>query len=379
VTALIQMRRDTAANWTSATPTLAAGEWGFETDTGNVKIGTGALWNATPYLTSIPTKAPTLDFDTMNVFGRYRITSALTGLSNGPSGDIALVDNDGAADLLVITFGSAVVQALWTEGDGTLQQKSFFRVYDADSSAWRAWTPMNSWAESASSGVNLVAKSITTKDDATVEGDLVVNGSATLGDAAGDHVVVQADGATPVIYPSGDTNTGVSFPIADQIALVAAGVDRAVFGPNSVAVSAAINAFIDLTVSGTGNVRMNGGPLNMNSQRIINIAAPTSNLDVASLGNTFNRIEAAFWNAAATASPTSTLASGTWTQSGKGTNSITIDIGASPESYYAIGFGFDSGNGGLQGVGIISSGRTLTVASANNMQLLFAVAFKISA
>lgn len=46
----IQLRRDTAANWTSANPTLAAGELGFETDTGNFKIGTGSTaWNSLGY------------------------------------------------------------------------------------------------------------------------------------------------------------------------------------------------------------------------------------------------------------------------------------------------------------------------------------------
>ena len=41
--ALIQVRRDTAANWTSENPTLASGEMGFETDTGKLKIGTSTL------------------------------------------------------------------------------------------------------------------------------------------------------------------------------------------------------------------------------------------------------------------------------------------------------------------------------------------------
>ena len=46
----IQVRRDTAANWTSVNPTLAAGEIGFETNTGQFKIGTGsATWTALPY------------------------------------------------------------------------------------------------------------------------------------------------------------------------------------------------------------------------------------------------------------------------------------------------------------------------------------------
>jgi hypothetical protein len=46
----IQARRGTAATWTSTNPTLAAGEMGFETDTGKFKIGTGsASWTALGY------------------------------------------------------------------------------------------------------------------------------------------------------------------------------------------------------------------------------------------------------------------------------------------------------------------------------------------
>ena len=37
----IQVRRGTASAWTSANPTLLAGEIGFETDTGKFKIGDG--------------------------------------------------------------------------------------------------------------------------------------------------------------------------------------------------------------------------------------------------------------------------------------------------------------------------------------------------
>lgn len=48
--AQIQMRRDTAANWASTNPTLAAGEWGQETDTGYTKIGDGSTaWTALRY------------------------------------------------------------------------------------------------------------------------------------------------------------------------------------------------------------------------------------------------------------------------------------------------------------------------------------------
>jgi hypothetical protein len=46
----IQVRRGTAAQWTSTNPTLAAGEWGYETDTGKAKIGNGSTaWSSLSY------------------------------------------------------------------------------------------------------------------------------------------------------------------------------------------------------------------------------------------------------------------------------------------------------------------------------------------
>jgi hypothetical protein len=47
----IQVRRGTAAQWTSTNPTLAAGELGFETDTNKIKCGNGSTaWNSLAYL-----------------------------------------------------------------------------------------------------------------------------------------------------------------------------------------------------------------------------------------------------------------------------------------------------------------------------------------
>ena len=46
----MQQRRGTAAQWTAANPTLAAGEIGFETDTSKFKMGTGSnAWNTLAY------------------------------------------------------------------------------------------------------------------------------------------------------------------------------------------------------------------------------------------------------------------------------------------------------------------------------------------
>ena len=50
----LQVRRDTAANWTSTNPTLASGEIGFETDTLKFKIGDGSTaWTSLKYSTDV--------------------------------------------------------------------------------------------------------------------------------------------------------------------------------------------------------------------------------------------------------------------------------------------------------------------------------------
>ena len=50
MTSRLQNRRDTAANWTTNNPTLAAGEIGYDTDTAKFKIGTGsANWSTLGY------------------------------------------------------------------------------------------------------------------------------------------------------------------------------------------------------------------------------------------------------------------------------------------------------------------------------------------
>lgn len=51
----IQLKRGIAADWTSTNPTLAAGEAGFETDTGKLKIGDGTTaWTSLGYRSLAP-------------------------------------------------------------------------------------------------------------------------------------------------------------------------------------------------------------------------------------------------------------------------------------------------------------------------------------
>lgn len=79
----IQVRRGTASQWTSANPTLASGEWGFESDTGKVKIGNGSTaWNSLGYtgagsVTSI-TAGTGLSGGTITATGTIAIDTATT-------------------------------------------------------------------------------------------------------------------------------------------------------------------------------------------------------------------------------------------------------------------------------------------------------------
>jgi hypothetical protein len=60
----IQIRRDTASNWTSTNPTLASGEIGFETNTNKLKIGNGSTaWTSLAY-------ASGADVDWANITGK---------------------------------------------------------------------------------------------------------------------------------------------------------------------------------------------------------------------------------------------------------------------------------------------------------------------
>jgi len=61
---LIQIRRDTQANWTTNNPVLASGEIAFSTDQNKIKIGNGSSsWSQLDYINVLPSE---LDSDNIS-------------------------------------------------------------------------------------------------------------------------------------------------------------------------------------------------------------------------------------------------------------------------------------------------------------------------
>ena len=97
----IQLRRDTAANWTSNNPTLAQGEFAIETDTDKYKIGDGSTaWTSLSY-SSLPANVLSLAGGAM--------TGAITTNSTFDGVDIAT--RDAILSSTTTTAGAALPKA----------------------------------------------------------------------------------------------------------------------------------------------------------------------------------------------------------------------------------------------------------------------------
>jgi hypothetical protein len=117
----IQIRRGTAAQWTSTNPTLASGEQGFETDTNKMKIGTGSTaWNSLPYIAA--------DGDITGV-------TAGTGISGGGTSGTVTVSIDTSVTADLTTAQTLTNKTLTTP---TLNDPKINLAFDAETASYTA-------------------------------------------------------------------------------------------------------------------------------------------------------------------------------------------------------------------------------------------------
>jgi hypothetical protein len=129
----IQIRRGTAAAWTSANPTLASGEPGFETDTGLLFIGDGAT--AKNSLTGYAMGKQTLWVPRSQMIAATTSGPAAAQLETATNKQNYLVyDFDGAADEFA-HFQVAFPKS-WDEGTITYQVFWSSTGTDTDAVVW---------------------------------------------------------------------------------------------------------------------------------------------------------------------------------------------------------------------------------------------------
>lgn len=104
-------RRDTSANWTSVNPTLASGEFGYETDTKRLKIGDGTTpWTSLGYL---PTDAETTSYEGNSAAGlsATNVQDAIDQLAASISGGGASITLTASEDI-----DSGQIVNIWSDG-----------------------------------------------------------------------------------------------------------------------------------------------------------------------------------------------------------------------------------------------------------------------
>lgn len=121
---LIQLRRDLAANWTTANPVLGQGEMALETDTGNAKMGNGTTaWNSLPYWTPGG-------------------SSSAPSLALAPSGATAETFNRGYAGAVTypgLTSGTLYVRAIQIPAGVTVSNLTFMVGGTAEAGGSHGW------------------------------------------------------------------------------------------------------------------------------------------------------------------------------------------------------------------------------------------------
>jgi len=214
---VIQVRRDTASGWTSAGTTLAAGEIGYETDTGNFKVGDGTNgWTALAYqmpyintgsLTNGKTSTVKETLVVNHETDRVGIGTATPTEKLSVTGNAAVSGNITAGGTLAVTGNTTLTGDLAVNGGDITTSASTLNVATTSTSTQTVNIATGATANGIGKQVNIGTNGVTgsttnveigssgggttfVRGNGAVDGTLTVQGNTTL---AGDLAV---NGAT---------------------------------------------------------------------------------------------------------------------------------------------------------------------------------------
>ena len=187
---MIQIRRDTAANWTSVNPVLAQGELGIETDTLKIKAGDGTtVWNSLGYLID------TGGYGTVTSVG---VVGGSTGLTT-TGGPITTSGNITLTGTLAVANGGTALTALGTAG----------QVLSVNAGATALEYTSDSGGSVTSVGVSGGTTGLTTSGG-PITGSGTITVAGTLAVANGGTGVTTSTGTGAVVLGTAPTITGMT-------------------------------------------------------------------------------------------------------------------------------------------------------------------------
>jgi hypothetical protein len=244
MTLRIQLRRDTASNWTANNPILLPGELGIEIDTLKFKIGTGQRWNAiTSYAfnpgqpNGVATLGPTGKIFSSQLPDTFSISADISAaVSNLTTSGISEGVNKYFTDARAVSALASTISAALTTAAADATSKSSASQSAAISAAATDATTKSGNAQSAA--ISAAATDATTK--ANTAQTAATNASATYTDAK-------------IVTEVTNRNAAISSAIATEVTNRNTAITNAISGLSGGSTSLSSKTTDDL-VEGTNNL-----------------------------------------------------------------------------------------------------------------------------
>jgi hypothetical protein len=224
----IQVRRDTAANWTSVNPTLSSGEIGFETNTGKFKIGNGSsVWSAldyfldssdlSGYLTASSASTTYLTQASASTTYATKADPTFTGTAVFPSttsiGDVSSTE---------IGYLNNVSSAIQTQLDNKLATSSASTTYLTQASASTTYLTQASASTTYLTQESASTTYLTATSPQVVLSAVTSNYTLALTDS-NDFIPLNSSAPFTITVPADNT---VNFPVGTRIDMVQLGAGQ---------------------------------------------------------------------------------------------------------------------------------------------------------